>query len=230
MVRFRIRAGGTIHEEEIVQPHELQPESAEQTGPVTGTGWRMVCLALLASAWGLSELIGGKTIWLTAVALLLLAAGRALLNRPGSSTAMAAVAVLFKSVNTAPFLCHLAGIALLGLAFDLTASLLWRDDRKPYFRAALTGMISAYLSCFLFGASMIWIFKFNSWAGGGLGRLGEYMLSSGSRGALTALIIVPAGLWLGRQLAWQAAGHPRVVLRAAAATCLALWALGPLTG
>ena len=204
-----------------------QHESAERTRPVKGTGWRMVCLALLASAWGLTELIGGKT----AVALLLLAAGRALMNRPGSSTAMAALAVLFKSVNTAPFLCHLAGIALLGIAFDLTASLLWRDNHRPYLlRAALTGMISAYLSCFLFGASMIWIFKFNNWAGGGLGRLGEYMLSSGSRGALTGVIIVPAGLWLGHLLARQATGHPRAVLRAAVAACLALWVIGPFAG
>jgi hypothetical protein len=213
-----------------VHHHEPHHESGDRTRPATRTGWRLVCLVLLGSAWGLSELIGGQTVWLTAVALLLLAVARTLVNRPGSSTAMAAVAVLFKSVNTAPFLCHLAGIALLGLAFDLTASLLWRTDRKPYLRAALTGMISAYLSCFLFGASMIWIIKFKHWAGGGLERLGEYLLSSGSRGALTAVIIVPVGLWLGCLLTRQAAGHPRAVLRAAVAVCLALWVLGPFTG
>jgi hypothetical protein len=193
---------------------------------MTKGGWRMVCLALLASAWGLSELIGGETVWLTAVALLLLAVARALVNRPGSSTAMAATAVLFKSVNTAPFVCHLAGIALLGLAFDITASLLWREDRKAFLGAALTGMISAYLSCFLFATSMVWIVKYKHWAGGGIERIGAYTLSSGSRGALTALVVVPVGLWLGRLLARQAAGHPRTVLRAAVAVCLALWVLG----
>ena len=189
--------------------------------------WRVFCLFLLASAWGLSELIGGETVWLTAVAVLILAAARTLVNRAGSSTALAAIAVLFKSVNTAPFLCHLVGIALLGIAFDLMASLLWREDRKQYFRAALTGAISAYLSCFLFGISMIWIIKFKHWTGGGLERLGEYMLSSGSRGALTALVVVPVGLWLGRLLVRQAAGHPQTVLRAAVVVCLALWMLGP---
>jgi hypothetical protein len=212
-----------------VNHHRPHHESTDRTRPVPTTAWRMVCLVLLGSAWGLSELVGGPTVWLTAVALFLLAVARAFMNRPGSSTAMAAIAVLFKSVNTAPFLCHLAGIALLGLAFDLMASLLWRDDRKPYLRAAFTGMLSAYLSCLLFGASMIWIFKFKHWAGGGFERLGEYMLSSGSRGALTAVVIVPAGLWLGGQLTRQAAGHPRTVLRAAAVTCLALWVLGPFT-
>lgn len=190
----------------------------------------MICLFLLASAWGLSELIGGETVVLTAVALLLLATGRALVNRFGSSTAMATIAVLFKSVNTAPFLCHLAGIALLGIAFDLTATLLWRDDRRPFLRAACAGAISAYLSCFLFAASMVWIVKFRNWPDGGFERIGEYTLSSGTRGALTALVVVPVGLWLGRLLVQQAMGHPRAALSTALATCLALWLLGPFAG
>jgi hypothetical protein len=194
------------------------------------TGWRVVCLVLLASAWGLSELIGGETVWLTARALLLLAAARALVNRLGSSSALAAIAVLFKSVNAAPFLCHLAGIALLGLAFDLTATLLWRDDDKPLLRGAFVGASSAYLSCFLFAAAMVWIFEYEYWAGGGLQRIGEHALSSGSRGALVALVVVPLGLWLGNLLARRAAGQPRTVLRAAAAASLALWALGPFVG
>ena len=194
------------------------------------TGWRVVSLAVLASAWGLNELIGGETVWLTAAALILLATGRAVVNRFGSSTAMAGIAVLFKSVNTAPFLCHLAGIALLGIAFDLMATLLWRDDRKPFIRAAFTGVISAYLSCFLFATTMIWIVKFKHWAGGGPERLGEYVLYSGSRGALTALVVVPVGLWLGRWMVRYAVSHPQLVLRVAVVACLALWVLGPFAG
>ena len=106
------------------------------------------------SAWGLSELIGGETLVLTAVALLLLATARTLVNRFGTSIAMAGIAVLFKSVNTAPFFCHLMGIILLGVAFDLAATLLWRDDRRAYIRAAATGAVGAYLSCFFFASSM----------------------------------------------------------------------------
>lgn len=209
------------------QPHQ---ESEERTRPVPRTGWRLVCLAVLASAWGLNELIGGETFVLTAVALLLLAVARALVNRPGTSTAMAAIAVLFKTVNTAPFLCHLVGIALIGIAFDLTATLLWRRDRKPYLRAAITGVTCSYLSCFLFAASMVWVFEYKFWAGGGLESVGQYMLSSGSRGAVTALVVVPLGLWVGRLLTRRAVSHPRIILRAAMATCLALWVIGPFAG
>lgn len=202
----------------------------DRNPPAMKTGWLLVCLAVLASAWGLTELIGGETVVLTAVGLLLLAVARTLVNRPGSSTAIAAVAVLFKSVNTAPFMCHLAGIMLLGVAFDIAATLLWREDRKPFLRAALTGVLASYLSCFLFASSMVWVFKFRSWPEGGLAGVGEYTLSSGSRGALTALVVVPLGLWFGRLLVRQAVGHPRIALRAAVVTCLALWVLGPFAG
>jgi hypothetical protein len=189
-------------------------------------GWRLVCVAALASAWGLVELIGGETVWLTAAGLFTLATGRALVNRFGMSSAMAAVAVLFKSVNTSPYFCHLVGIALLGIAFDLMATLWWRDDRRSYLRAAVAGVLSAYVSCFAFAAAMTWAFRYRFWADGGLARVGEHTLYSGSRGALAALVVAPLGLWLGRQLMRQADGHPRAVLRASVVVGLALWALG----
>jgi hypothetical protein len=192
------------------------------------TGWRMACLILLASAWGLSEMIGGETVWLTAGGLLLLAAARAVVNRPGSSTLMGAIAVLFKSVNTAPFLCHLAGIALLGVAFDAMATiLLRRGDRGPLLRAAITGASAAYLSSFLFAASMVWVVEYRFWAGTGFEGVAEHLLTSGSRGALAGLVVVPLGLWLGRLVVRRADGQPRTVLGAAAAACLALWVIGP---
>ena len=199
----------------------------DQAAPAATTGWRLICLAVLASAWGLTELIGGETVVLTAVGLLLLATGRAVLNRLGVSTGMAAVAVVFKSVNTAPFLCHLVGIALLGIAFDIAATLLWRDGRRAYIRAALTGGLAAYMSCFLFAVAMIWVFEFRYWAGGGFARLGEHTLYSGSRGALTGLLLVPVGLWSGRRLLRLAAGHPRLILPTTVVACLVIWVVGP---
>lgn len=209
------------------QPHH---EPDDQKSAVKITPWRLVCLALLASAWGLSELIGGETVVLTGIALILLVAARTLVNRPGSSTALAAIALLFKSVNTAPFLCHMGGIAALGIAFDITATLLWREDRRTFLRAIFAGGTSAYLSCFLFASSMVWIFQYRSWPDGGLARVAQHTFLSGSRGALAALIAVPVGLWIGRMLMRQAACHPRTVLAAAVTACLALWVLGPFAG
>ncbi|MCP4572781.1 MAG: hypothetical protein GY838_10555 [bacterium] len=210
--------------------YDIQPENQDSQQPARLTGWRLACLLLLGSAWGLTELVGGETVWLTAAALCGLAVARTLVNRPGSSTAVAAIAVLFKSVNTAPFICHLAGIALLGFAFDLAASLLWRDDRGPYVRAASTGVVGAFLSCLFFAAAMVWIFEYGYWADGGLARVGEHTLYSGGRGALAAVVVVPIGLWLGRRLSRRAAFHPRGALRTAVMACLAVWLLGPWAG
>jgi hypothetical protein len=215
-----------------VQQPPPHPESQDRKRPdrkrsVTRPGWRILCLILLASAWGLGELIGGETVWLTAWGLLLLATARTLVNRLGSSTALAVIALLFRSVHTTPHACHLAGIALLGIAFDLTATLLWREDRKPFLRAAITGASSAYASCFLFATSMVWIVEYKHWAGGGLERIGEHTLSSGSLGALVGLGAVPLGLWLGGRLLRHAEGSPRAALAATATLCMALWALAP---
>jgi hypothetical protein len=176
------------------------------------------------------ELTGGETVILTAWALLLLVAGRVLWNKPGSSSAMAGIAVLFKSVNAAPFLCHLVGIALLGVAFDLMATLLLRGERKPVLRALFAGVSSAYLSCLLFATTMVWIVEYEYWAGGGIARVWEHTLYPGSRGALAALIAVPLGLWLGRALAQRAEGQPRAVLGTAAVASAVLWVLGAFVG
>ena len=197
---------------------------------MTKIGWRLLFLLLLASAWGLAELIGGETVWLTAWALLLLVVARTVINRPGSSTAIALVAVLFKSINTAPFVCHLAGIAILGIAFDLTATLLWRDEEERYVPAILAGVNATFLSCFLFAASMVWIVEYKHWAGGGWEKVGEYTLASGGRGALTALVVVPLGLLIGTQLVRRAKAQPHTMFGAAAAASATLWVLGPFVG
>jgi hypothetical protein len=77
---------------------------------------------------------------------------------------------------------------------------------------------------------MVWVVRFEHWVGGGLDRVVEYTLTSGSGGALTALVVVPLGLWLGSLLERRVALRPLVAVRGAAAACLALWVLGPFVG
>lgn len=200
-------------------------EASLATGKLSS--WRLACLAGIASLWGMSELLGGETLRLTATALLLLAIGRAILNVPGSSVALAAIAVLFRAVNAAPFYCHLAGIALLGVAFDVTATCLLRRGRVLLLPGAITGAASAYLSALLFAASMAFVFEYRSWPEGGFARVGDHLLNSGSPAALAGLLLVPLGLWIGRDVSRLATRHPKRVLAATAAACLLLWAMGP---
>ncbi len=208
----------------------MNREADAATGTKRFAPWRLACLAVIASLWGMSELLGGDTLRLVATALVLMAVGRVILNLPGSSIALALVAVLFRSVNAAPFHCHLAGIALLGVSFDVMATLLLRAGQRPMLRGALVGAGSAYLGALLFAAAMVWVFEFRSWPEGGLGRVVEHVSFSGSRAALAGLFAVPLGLWIGRQLAGVAARHPGRMLTATATACVLLWASGPLVG
>ncbi len=194
----------------------------------TASIWRWGCLALLATAWGMNELVAGETLWLTTFALLVLAAARALWNRPGSSTAIALIAVGFRAVNTAPFFCHLLGIAVLGIAFDLTATLLMRGERRIALRGALTGLVGAYASHLSFAVLLTWIIRYEHWAAGGFDRVREHVLGSGSAAALLSLVVVPLGFWVGTQLRDQAVRRPRWAFGTAATLCAVGWALGPV--
>lgn len=192
--------------------------------------WQLAALVVIGTIWGMSELLGGETLRLTATALVLLAVARVVLNLPGTSLALAGIAVLFRSVNAAPFHCHLAGIALLGAAFDLTATLFLRGGRMGFIRSAMTGAMTAYLSAFLFASAMVWVFEFRSWPEGGIGRVGEHLLYSGSRAALAGVFAVPLGVWLGRELTRVASRYPRGILAATASGCAALWVAGVFVG
>lgn len=201
-----------------------------KTEPKRLTPWRLAVLAVLGTLWGMSEILGGDTLRLTATALLLMAVARVVLNLPGTSLLLAGIAVLFRSVNAAPFHCHLAGIALLGASFDLTATVLFRRDRLTWFRGILAGGVSAPLSAFLFASSMVWIFEFRSWPEDGIGRVGEHTFYSGGQAALAAVFAVPLGLWVGHELVRAAGRYPRGVLAATASGCAALWVAGAFVG
>jgi hypothetical protein len=202
----------------------LSERATDRTSPSTVTPWRVACLIGIASLWGLAEILVDSTVAVTAAALMLLALGRAVLNLPGSSVAMAGVAVLFRWTNAAPFYCHLAGIALLGVAFDLVASVLIRTGGRPVLRGALTGAGAAYLGAFLFASSMAWLLEVRHWPEPG--KVASHVLHGGSLAALAGVVAVPVGLALGRALADVADRHPRRLLAAAASASVMIWGWG----
>ncbi|MEW6074213.1 MAG: hypothetical protein AB1726_16660 [Planctomycetota bacterium] len=196
----------------------------------TTAGWRWGGLAVLASAWGCNELAGPGGPWRAAVALFALAAARALVDRPGASTAVALAAVLFRAANAAPFFCHLLGIALYGVAFDVAAMLFRPAERRLVLRGALAGLATGYVSCFLFAASVTWIVPYGRWAERGLAGVRDHVLFSGTEAALAGLVAVPLGFWIGERLATRAARRPRWALGGAAALGVACWGFGLLAG
>ena len=116
------------------------------------------------------------------------------------------------------------------MAFDATATLLLRTEKRVLLRGALTGGLSALLGAALFATTMVFVFRYRSWPQGGIGRVAEHTFTSGGRAALLGILAVPLGLVIGRELTRVAIRHPRPLLAAAASACVVLWFLGPIIG
>lgn len=197
-------------------------------------------LLLFGSLWGIGEVIAGgvlfretvpyASVWLTAWALFVLAAGRGVLNKPGSSTVIGAFATVFKLVNTAPFFCHLLGIFLLGLAFDIASTLLMKRERKISYRSSLSGVMSAYGGYALFALVITYIVRYEYWTVGGLAKVLHHIFVSGSFAALMAIIVVPLGYWIGINGGTVAERRPRWTYAGTLVALVVLWTLGRVAG
>ena len=201
----------------------------------SGRDW--LWLLLFGSLWGLVEVGGGEvlyragvpqaSVFLTGWALFVLAAARGVLNRPGTSSAVGALAALYKLANAAPFYCHLLGIFFLGLVFDVFASLLLRQGRKAgWVRASVSGALSAYTGNALFAVLMTFIVRYKYWVGDGLVKFSRHILISGSYAALAACLLVPLVFWVGVGGGAFVLRRPRTAMAGAAALTLAAWTLG----
>jgi hypothetical protein len=195
-----------------------------------------VWLLALGSLWGMSEVWGGEflyangvshaSFWLTAFAVFLLGVARGLVNAPGSSTALGAVAALFKLANASPFFCHLLAIFLLGAMFDLAASVLLRKSGAGIFRKALAGALGAFGGYAVFALVITYIVRYEPWVDGGLPRVLHHIFISGSLAALAAAILFPAGLSVGSGAEHAAVKRPAWSTAGAAVVVIVIWTLG----
>jgi len=192
--------------------------------------WTVVIFGTL---WGLSEaMLGGwlyahdvpyASVPLTVIGLGLLCVARALCDRPGTSAAIGAVAMLFKFLNLPFFACHIAAIFLLGASFDLCVSLVPRRGRVP---AVAAGVYLGYLS---FGLIITYVFRYSRWPEGGMMKILHYVGVGGSMAAVASAALSPLWFALGRRMREELRRMPTVTERwtAAAASlgAVAVWVL-----
>lgn len=188
---------------------------------------QLVWLILFGSLLGISEVMFGgllfnenvpyASVFLSAWAFFVLAVARGVINKPGTSTAIGAIAVLFKLINTSPFFCHFLGIFALGVAFDIAATLLIKHERKIICRNSFSGVVGAYVGYPLFALVITYIVRYEIWTIVGSAKVLHHIFVSGSFAALAAIVIVPLGYWIGVSGEILAQRHPR-------------WALGRIVG
>ena len=181
-------------------------------------------LFLFGSIWGMNEVFLGEILYrnevqhssviLIVMALFLLAVSRGMIDKPGSSALIGGFAVLFRLANTAPSYCHLLGIFLLGVTFDIIASVLIKREEKKPIKWSLTGAASAFGNNALFALLITYVFRYEYWVAAGASKVSHHIFVSGSIASLLSAFLVPVGFLVGkngitfadRRPLWSSAG------------------------
>ena len=164
------------------------------------------------SLWGLVEASFGEwlyarnishaSIYLTALAFLILASSKVFLSYKWSGTVLGLIAMLFKLVNVPLFACHLLAIALLGSGFDLAYGLAYKYLPGKV-RLPVAGLFGTYLGQALFAVVITYIVRYEYWMIGEFpnhAKVIDYIFISGSVSAVFGMIAVPLGQYLGKSV------------------------------
>jgi hypothetical protein len=186
--------------------------------------------------WGLAEAVLGGALYagrvpyasvpLTVVGLAVLTLARSYLPRRGTGTLIAACAMLYKFLNSPFFGCHLLGILLTGVCYDLVFDVL--KIRAKSLAAATV----VYLSYAAFAVMITYLLRYSHWVQGGLIKVLGHIFIEGSIAALACAGLVPWIAPLGERLksyAWHGTRglvpHP-----AGFALTLGLWVFAVVMG
>ena len=122
----------------------------------------VVAILFFSGIWGVSESILGGAIYaanipyasipLTIIALITLAVAHVYLPQKGTACLIAAFAMLYKFMNTPFFACHLLGILLTGICFDVFFSVFKLKNKS------LSAAGATYLSYITFALMITYVF------------------------------------------------------------------------
>jgi hypothetical protein len=154
--------------------------------------------------WGISEAVMGDALYsanvpyasvtLTLIGFVVMTIAHVYFPQIGTATLIAACAMLYKFLNTPFFACHLLGILLMGVCYDLFFSII-RIKSRP-----LSAVTAVYLNYVLFALMITYVFRYEHWVQKGLIGVSQHILISGSMAALVCAILVPVILRLGMQI------------------------------
>jgi hypothetical protein len=164
----------------------------------------MVAILLFSGVWGAVEAVLGDalysasvpqaSVFLTVIGFFILAVSRAFVPWTGAATLIAAGAMLYKLLNVPFFACHLAGISLLGVAWDLA----WGVARVR--RPIVAATLSVYLGHLFFLVAMTAVFRSDYWIEQGLRGWVNHLGVSATLTAIGCALLVPLGLRNGERL------------------------------
>ena len=193
-------------------------------------------ILFFGSLWGFSEAsLGGwlysrdishASVYLTVIALVIIALAHASLSHRWTGTLTGLFAMLFKLINIPFFPCHLWAILLLGFGFDISLALVPRFY-SGRFRLPVIGLVSVYVGHALFALTITYVWQYHYWTAAGLPRVIDYIFISGSVAALLGAVAVPVGNRIGISaggFSW-AKLHPRLSSTGVLAATFGIWVL-----
>ncbi len=166
-----------------------------------------IWLFFFGSLWGLNELFMGSTfysadlpyasVYLTGIAFFILAMARGISHKKGTSSAVGVLAGLYRLANSA-YICHVVAIMLVGVAFDLVASLFLKKEQKMDWRLVLCGGLTPFLANAFF-VIMMTVVQYEVWIGAGSGKAFNHIFVNGAAVSLVSVALVPLGFFMGNK-------------------------------
>ena len=164
----------------------------------------ILAILFFSGLWGISEAVLGDALYranvpyasipLTIIGFVIMTFGRVYFPQRGTATLIAACAMLYKFLNAPFFACHLLGIVLMGLCYDLFFSI-FAIKNRPLSAAAAT-----YLNYALFALMITYAFRYDYWVQAGFAKVLRHIGIDGSIAALGCAVLVPLSFRLGEQL------------------------------
>jgi ABC-type thiamin/hydroxymethylpyrimidine transport system permease subunit len=161
-------------------------------------------ILFFSGLWGVSEVVLGGALYrldvpyasvpLTVIGFTILTFARVYFPQKGTATAIAGCAMLYKFLNEPFFACHLLGIFVMGLCYDVVF------DVFKMRNLSLRAVLATYLNYALFALMITYVFRYNYWVQGGLGRVLEHIAIAGTMAAVGSAVFVPLSFRFGQQL------------------------------
>lgn len=161
-------------------------------------------ILFFSAIWGTSEaFLGGalynsgipySSVLLTIIGFSVLAFAGVSFPQRGTATLIAALAMLYKFLNNPFFACHLLGILMVGICFDLFFSVFKVKNRSISAAAAI------YLNYTAFAIMMTYIVRYEHWVKGGIPKILNHIGISGTIAAIGCAICVPVSFYLAERI------------------------------
>ena len=153
--------------------------------------------------WGISEAVLGDALYsnnvpyasvpLTVIGFIILTFAGVYFPQKGTATLIAACAMFYKFLNKPFFACHILGILLLGICYDIFFSVSRIKNR------AVCAVLATYLGYALFALMITYLFRYEHWVQAGFGKVLRHVGISGSIAALGCSVFVPLAFGLGEK-------------------------------